>query len=95
MNKIRKCIPAGWNKCLPHAQMSGTHNLQYYLNHLEFCGRKARTSSKFKGGLRHLRNQEALGEVIERKCTHSKAQSERWKSTKRRKQNTALNKTGY
>lgn len=40
MNKIRKYIPAGWNKCLPHAQMSGTHNVQRYLDHLEFCGRK-------------------------------------------------------
>lgn len=35
-------------------------------------------------------------EVIERKCTHSKTQSERWKSTKRRKKKTQLlNKTGY
>ena len=39
-SKIRKYIPAGWNKCLPHAQKSGTHNVLHYLDHLEFCGRK-------------------------------------------------------
>lgn len=33
VSKIRKYIPAGRNKCPPHVQMSGTHNVQHYLDH--------------------------------------------------------------
>lgn len=36
--KINSCSLR--KKCLPHAQMSGTHNVQHYLDHLAFCGRK-------------------------------------------------------
>lgn len=95
-----KCIPSGWNECLPHAPMSGTHNVQHYLDHLEFCG-------LVNSELRHLHDQETclfpdiplLGdtEARERKCIHSKRRGERWKSTKRKKtkQTQLWNRTGY